>query len=81
MSWNRSAEPMRSSTLIIIAGGLLSATAIDWSELQSQGQRRISDIYRDAKAGRIRSSLYRKLATLASLVLIVVGFYLAISGD
>jgi hypothetical protein len=72
---------MRSSTLIIIAGGLLSATTFSWSELRSQGHRRISDIYRDAKAGRIRSSLYRKFASLASLILIIVGLYLAISGD
>jgi hypothetical protein len=74
-------KTMRSSTLIIIAGGLLSATTFSWSELRSQGRRTISDIYRDAKAGRVRSSLYRKLATLASLVLTVVGLYLAISGD
>ena len=70
---------MRSSTLIIIAAGLLSATTFKWSELKIR--RTMTDIYREAKAGRLRTSPYRKVTGLASLILIIVGMYLAFSGD
>jgi hypothetical protein len=70
---------VRTSTLITSAGGLLAATAIKWSDLRTR--RTLGDIYREAKAGRLRMSPYRAIAGPASLVLIVVGTYLAISGD
>jgi hypothetical protein len=63
----------------MIAATLLSATTFKWSQLR--GQRTISDIYREAKAGRLRSSPYQKITALLSLVLVAVGMYLAFSGD
>jgi hypothetical protein len=44
-------------------------------------RRTLGDIYREAKAGRLRMSPYRAIAGPVSLVLMVVGVYLAISGD
>jgi hypothetical protein len=70
---------VRTSTLIISAAGLLAATTIKWSELRTR--RTLGDIYREAKAGRLRMSPYRAIAGPVSLVLMVVGVYLAISGD
>ena len=70
---------MRTSTLVIFAAGLLAATAVNWSELQSR--RTLGDIYREAKAGRLRISPYRLIAGPASLFLLIVGMYLALSGD
>ena len=70
---------MRTSTLVIFAAGLLAATTIKWSELRTR--RTLGDIYREAKAGRLRISPYRLIAGPASLILIIVGMYLALSGD
>jgi hypothetical protein len=62
-----------------MAAGLLSATNIKWSQLR--GGRTINDIYREAKAGKLHSSPYQKVTSLLSLILIVVGMYLALSGN
>jgi hypothetical protein len=70
---------MRLSTLIIIAAGLLSATTFKWSKQRMR--RTMSDIYREAKAGRLRTSPYENMVGLASLILIIVGMYLAFTGD
>jgi hypothetical protein len=70
---------MRSSTLIIIAAGLLSATTFKWSKQRMRSS--MSDLYREAKAGRLRTSPYRKVVSLVSWILIIVGMYLAFSGD
>jgi len=47
--------------LVIIAAGLLAATTFKWSELRG---RSLGDIYREAKAARLRISPYRKIAGL-----------------
>jgi len=70
---------VRTSTLLIIAAGLLAATTFKWSELRLR--QTLGEFYREAKAGRPRTSTYRKIAGFASLVLIIVGMYLAISGN
>jgi hypothetical protein len=70
---------MRTSTLLIIAAGLLASTTFKWSELRPH--QTLGELYREAKAGRLRTSTYRKIAGPASLALIIVGLYLAISGD
>lgn len=70
---------MKTSTLVILAAGLLAATTFKWSELRTR--RTVGDIYREAKAGRLRISLYRTIVSLATLILIIVGMYLAFSGD
>jgi hypothetical protein len=69
---------MRTSTLVILAGGLLAATTVKWSDPNLR--RTLGGIYREAKAGRLRSSLYDTLAGWASLILLIVGMYLAFSG-
>lgn len=68
---------MKLSFLLICVGGLISATMIRPSEWKDR--RSFSQIYQDAKAGRLRTSLYRKVATIASVGLIVVGMYLALT--
>jgi hypothetical protein len=70
---------VKTSTMITTAGGLLAATAINWSDLRTR--RTLGDIYREAKAGRLRMSPYKAIAGPVSLLLIVLGTYLAISGD
>ena len=70
---------MRSSTLLMMAGGALSATAIKWSQLR--GRRTLKDIHRDVKEGRLRISPYQHIVGVLSLMLILVGLYLALSGD
>ncbi len=70
---------MRTSTLVIVAAGLLAATTFKWSELKAG--RTLGNIFSDAKKGRLRISPYRNIAGLVSLVLIVVGVYLALCGD
>ncbi len=70
---------MRTSVLLIIAATLLTSTTFRWSELRPQ--RTLSELYREAKAGRLHTSAYRKIASLASWILIIVALYLALSGD
>jgi hypothetical protein len=70
---------MRTSTLVILAGGLLAATTVKWSDPRLR--RSLGDIYREAKAGRLRSSLYDKLVASASIILLIIGMYLALSGE
>jgi hypothetical protein len=70
---------MRTSTLCNLAALLLAATTFKWSQVR--GGRTIGDLYRDAKAGRLRTSLYSKAASMGSLALIVLGMYLLLSGD
>ena len=70
---------MRTSTLVILAGGLLAATTVKWSDPNLR--RTLGGIYREAKAGRLRSSPYEKLAGWASILLVVIGIYLAFSGE
>jgi hypothetical protein len=56
----------------------MGSTTIKWSELRG---RTLGDIYRDAKAGRLRTSLYREVVGWVSLILTMFGMYLALSGD
>jgi hypothetical protein len=65
------------STLLIVLAGLLSLTTMRWSELRDR--RTISQIYRDARAGKQRSSAYQRLVGWGSLLLLVVGVYLALT--
>jgi hypothetical protein len=70
---------MRTSTLVILASGLLAATTVKWSDPNLR--RTLGGIYREAKAGRLRSSLYDRLAGVASLILMILGVYLAFTGE
>jgi hypothetical protein len=70
---------MRSSTLLIIAALAVSATAFKWSQLRNW--RGLLDIQRGMKDGRLRISPYQHIAGFLSLVLTVVGLFLALSGD
>jgi hypothetical protein len=68
---------MKLSTLLIVLGGLLSATTLKWSQIWDR--RTVSEIYRDAKAGKLRSTLYAKIIAPISFILILVGMYLALT--
>lgn len=68
---------MKLSTLIIILGGLLSATTLKSSQIWDR--RSLREIYHDAKAGRLRPTLYAKVVAPVSLTLIIVGTYLALT--
>jgi hypothetical protein len=66
---------MKLSTLLILVGGLLSATTLKWPQIWDR--RTLSEIYRDAKAGKLRTTLYAKIVGRVSLIIIFVGIYLA----
>ena len=68
---------MKLSTLLITLGGLLAATTMKWSQFWDR--RTLNQIYQDAKAGRLRSTSYQKIATPVAVALIVVGTYLALT--
>ncbi len=72
---------MRTSFLIIIASGLLAATGTKWSEVWARRNLTVGGLYREAKAGRLRSSPYQRIANLGSLLLLIVGLFVALSGD
>ena len=68
---------MKLSTLLIVLGGLLAATTLKRSQI---GYRRtLSEIYQDAKAGKLRSTVYAKIMAPISVILILVGLYLALT--
>lgn len=69
---------MKLSTLFMILGGLLAATTMKWPII-TRDKRTISQIYQDAKAGKLRSSLYAKIVAPVSLLLIIIGTYLALT--
>jgi hypothetical protein len=68
---------MKLSTLLILLGGLLSATTLKWSQVWDR--RTISQIYQDAKAGKQRATLYARIIVPISLTLILIGMYLALT--
>jgi hypothetical protein len=68
---------MKLGTLLIVLGGLLSLTTTRWSRLWDR--RTVSQIYADAKGGRLRHSTYQRVVGLTSLGLVVVGAYLALT--
>lgn len=68
---------MKLSTLLIVLGGLLSATTLKWSQIWNR--RTLTEIYQDAKAGKRRSTVYAKIIGPISFILILVGMYLALT--
>jgi hypothetical protein len=70
-------ESMKLSTLLIVLGGLLSATTLKWSQIWNR--RTLTEIYQDAKAGKRRSTVYAKIIGPISFILILVGMYLALT--
>jgi hypothetical protein len=65
-------------TSLIILGGLLAATTMKWP-LITRHQRTIHQIYQDARAGKMRSSPYARIVAPVSLLLIIIGMYLALT--
>lgn len=72
---------MRTSSLIILAAVLLSATGTKWSEVWTRRNLTMGGLYREAKAGRLPSSPYKRFANFGALILLIVGIYIALSGD
>lgn len=69
---------MKLSTLLITLGGLLAVTTRKWPII-TWDKRTIRQIYQDAKAGKLRSSLYAKIVAPLSLLLIIIGTYLELT--
>jgi hypothetical protein len=69
---------MKLSTLLILLGGLLAATTVSWSHVWRLRQS-FDQLYRDAKAGKLRSSRYARIVAFVSLALIIAGMYLALT--
>ena len=69
---------MKLSTLLVILGGLLAATTMK-RPIITRDKRTIGRIYRVAKAGKLHSSLYARIAAPVSLLLIIIGTYLALT--
>jgi hypothetical protein len=69
---------MKLSALLICLGGLLSATALTWSKMSTR--RSIKQVYADVKSGREpRVGIYAMIIAPVSVVLILAGFYLALT--
>jgi hypothetical protein len=68
---------MKLSTLLILLGGLLSATTLKWSQIRDR--RTIGQIYQDAKAGKQRTTLRARISGYLSLILVLTGIYLALT--
>jgi len=68
---------MKLSTLLICLGALLSATGLTWSKMSSR--RSAKQIYLEVKSGRARVGVYAMIITPISLLLIIAGFYLALT--
>ncbi|HEY1892361.1 MAG TPA: hypothetical protein VGG63_18340 [Steroidobacteraceae bacterium] len=67
------------STLLTILGCLLLATTRKWP-IFTWDKRTLSQIYQDARGGNLRSSsLYAKIVTPASILLIIIGIYLGLT--
>ena len=69
---------MKSSTLLICLGWLLSMSTTRWS--RSIYRRTLPQIYQEAKSGGFKSSAYQKVVTLISFLLIFTGVYWALTG-
>jgi hypothetical protein len=68
---------MKLSFLLICLGGLLAATTLNWSTIWDR--RPLRQLYRDARIGKLRNSLYAKIVVPVSLALIIAGMYLALT--
>jgi hypothetical protein len=69
---------MKLSALLICLGGLLAATALTWSKMSTR--RSIKQVYMDVKSGREpRVGVYAMIIAPVSVVLILAGFYLALT--
>jgi hypothetical protein len=68
---------MKLSTLLVVLGGLLSATTLKWSYIRDR--RTIAEIFQDAKTGKLRTTLYAKIIVPISFILILVGMYFAVT--
>jgi hypothetical protein len=66
---------VKTSSLLIALGGMLALTTMRWSQLLDR--RTISQIYRDAQGGGVRSSAYQRVARPVSALLVAAGTYLA----
>jgi hypothetical protein len=69
---------MKLSALLICLGALLAATALTWSKMSAR--RSIKQVYEDVKSGREpRVGIYAMIIAPVSVVLILAGFYLALT--
>ena len=69
---------MKLSALLICLGALLAGTALTWSKMSAR--RSIKQVYEDVKSGREpRVGIYAMIIAPVSVVLILAGFYLALT--
>jgi hypothetical protein len=68
---------MKLSLLLICLGGLLAATALGVTQVWERGA--IKQLHQLLKSGRLPVSLYAKIVGPLSLMLVIVGMYLALT--
>jgi hypothetical protein len=68
---------MKLSLLLIGAGGLLAATALSWTQVWDR--RTIKQLHQLLKFGKLPVTLYAKMVGPLSLMLVIVGMYLALT--
>jgi hypothetical protein len=73
----RTVTLMKLSLLLICLGGLLAATALGWTPVWDRNS--IKQLHQLMKRGKLPVSLYAKIVGPASLMLVIVGMYLALT--
>ena len=68
---------MKLSLLLICLGGLLAATALGWTQVWDRNS--IGQLHQQLKSGRLPVSLYATIMAPLSLMLVIVGVYLALT--
>ena len=70
---------MKTSTLVIVLGGLLAMTTLKWSWLRDR--RTLGQVHHDIRSGKQRASLYGKIVAPVALFVMITGMYMALTGD
>jgi len=73
----RTVTIVKLSLLLICLGGLLAATALGFTPVWDRGA--IKQLHQQMKRGKLPVSLYAKIVGPLSLMLVIVGMYLALT--
>jgi cell division protein FtsX len=68
---------MKLSFLLICLGGLLAATAVSWTHVWDRGT--IKHLHQQLKSGKLPVGWYATIVSPLSLMLVIVGMYLALT--
>jgi len=70
---------MKTSTLLIVLGGLLSMTTLKGSWLRDP--RALGQVHQHIRSGKQRASLYAKIVAPVALTVMIAGMYMALTGE